>query len=490
MRCSVWVHPPGRDPFELVLAAEPEYTEGPLGPLDAMVLCRYPSRHRDRLIDARLSIHPPKGEVWLGRIADIQSPGGHALFVCSGAAGDLGRVFPGELPYCDTSLSFDEWNGVNWGAFQRSISGGVIDMGQSPGTTSQQNDRAGYWRVYPAGTELEALKFDLLNTPHADIRLEVSAADPVTGEPVGTLATYTAAGSHEFSFSAGCSAYLIRVRINSTPSTPSRYDKFVRVGNLRLYGVRGVPSITVPAVLNHLTAKIPAWMDFDTSGAWIEPDAAVIEPLVFEAHHQIADCLNELAELRARELSVRAKLSGGRIRPAIVSRPIDPAPAYQVFPESTEGQISGGGIASLADRMRVFYTDQGGRTRYVDVIDTSDDNYLRTIGQPRMITASIPSASTSVATDYAQARLATMRRQPAAGTPRIIAPITDLRGAEVIPAQIHTMRYIRFHATEIGTADGLITHVRHLGADEADLVLATDSPALEAELAIMHKRQQ
>jgi hypothetical protein len=169
----------------------------------------------------------------------------------------------------------------------------------------------------------------------------------------------------------------------------------------------------------------------------------------------------------------------------------DATPSYQVQMDADgiSGRISGDGIESMTDNVRVPY-DGVYRREYVDVSDSgNDDNYLATIGQGKTdILPVMAYGSSSVATLIADRYQATRRVESVSGALTIAAPIHDLNRAEVLPCEIEAGKYIRIHGSPLGTVDARITEIQKRGDMFASLTLDNTPTALDTELALLAKR--
>ena len=482
---NVYLTPPGRSEVEVYLTDEPEYGEQASGATTATVVGTVPDYARDRLVDAEVRIQPPRGEPWLGSVAEVDAVGGLLSLICVGAQADLERFFPTPALYCDTRISeFSDYVlGTNYASFQTAVSFDRIEIIQSPNTTCSAGHSAGFWR-WIDGAQLDSVSMTVTR-PHAKIDLQVYSIVTPGSASGGTLeASITSSGSHTVDLS-GRKGYLLRGRINDT-STPSVSDTLVRIEDLKLYGVQGVTAINPANVTKHVASTIPSWSYLSDTTEFIGTDATTIEPLVFDYGDTALDILDELREHTDSVISVRPRMVGGRYVPCLtLSQQTDPS--YQMEASAVDGAVRGGGILSLADGLRAGYSTPDGRARFIDVTDTGE-GYLQSAGRGRMITEYVPTSSTAVATSWAARKLATMRKQAVLGSPIVTAPIHDMNGAEVWPCEIQAGRVIRVYDTPLGTVDARIVDVTKRGAMEATLTLDAVPKGLGTELALMRKR--
>ena len=130
---------------------------------------------------------------------------------------------------------------ANPAAFVLDNPNATMTITQSPGTTCGNGDRAGYGYWY--GRPLEALKFDC-TIAHADMELRIYASDApglanrlvYTKSGVGTYTNQSATLSEILDIQYVGMGFIVYGWIRTTPSTPSRSDKWVRIFNSKVVG--------------------------------------------------------------------------------------------------------------------------------------------------------------------------------------------------------------------------------------------------------------
>lgn len=488
MDCTAYIKPVGRDSSELLLTDEPEYAENVNGGYTTARLSCLLAKHADRILDARVRIFPPAGTPWIGRVASVRQDGDIAELTCTGPQADLAR-FRREAVYCDTQSS--AWRQVREAPWLSAISA------QVEGSNIRFPIPAGSFNGYTASV-------DYFIPSTTVLRVQFSYARPVSSCYVQVyVQDGTAWKSVSLSENTGgaktvneTGTDLNRIRIGlwfNAAYNPTVDTSSALISNLKVYGVPGITSVTAPIVINDVCNRLPAWVmpTGAEARAWIAADATVIEPLVFGAGSSELDILEQTAAHRDYDLSFRSKLIAGAYEPVPVYTQRSATPSYQVFPGFAGTlDLTGADITTAASAVRVQYQDSDGRSRYVDVTETSEDNYLVTVGRAKTDVISAPTESSSTATLIGQKYLALRRARKVAGTLVLEGAITDMRGASVLPCQIEAGKYVRLNGTPYGTVDARITEVTKRGGHYATLTLDNTPTALDAELALLAKRQQ
>jgi len=507
VECSVFIDPPGRDKQELMLTDEPQYSESPSGATTASIPCRLPLRDRDRLIDAAVEIYPPRGVPWLGRVAYVHQDGDIGTLECVGKGYDLSRVVAGPLWYCHTKT--DDWvpcesNQMN-NDITTVIAGGTLRFNVSSGIAIPALGRNQFYIVIPE-TGASRITFSWYR-PNGKYRLRLYAGTyavqsasgaPETGSSIEWSEAETASGSPDGGATdvniTGTVHNLLLFDVTCVDGYTPSADESVYFYDIAIYGVGGVTTVTAPNVINHVCDLLPSWIlpSGDEYRAWIDAgDTTEIEPLVFDTVATAASVFEELKQYRDYELGMRPHMVDGVYIDVLDYEERDDTPSYQVFMDSgcVSGRVGGDGIASMADSVRVPYEGETG-AEYVDVSDTSDDNYLVTIDQGKQdIMPRIATASSATATLKGEKYLALSRKEQVSGSLLIDGPIVDLQHAEVLPCEIHAGKYIRVHGTPLGTIDARITDVIKQGGYSAAIALDNTPTSLDVELAILRKRQ-
>ena len=486
----------------VMLLDEPEYTEGEGGAVSARVRCRI-ERHRDRLIDATVRIVPPKGLPWIGRVARAQGGRGVYDLTCTGAQADLARVLVGPLSYCDTA--FSGWQERTIDTRETRIKMAQTNNGFEAvweiGTTYAANRANGAFLRIPV-TDGCRVVFDWSRPSNAYQYLLCGGTGGTTGEATswGTAIETQVAGSGVTTGTATIDVdkadvssllILMRCSVEVTPTDGSGNRHF-RISNIKVYGVDGVTSVTAPTVIRDVCDRLPAWAlpEGDEYREYIDAtDTTVIEPFVVDHTASALDVISDIAAFRDRDFSFSPRLIGGRYVPVPVYEARDTTPSYVCHADDLDGPIAGGGIETLADAVRVSFSDADGRTRYIDVIDDSEDNYLSTIGRSQHSRLGVPTASATTAELMGQRYLQSRRRQRVIGTPTLSKPIHDMAGAEVLPCQIERGRWIRVHGTQEGTIDARISETTKTGAMRVRMSLDDTPTGLDAALAMLTVRR-
>jgi hypothetical protein len=505
---TVHIEPVGRDSFELTLTDEPEYAEAANGGYTtARIPCILDERHRDRILDARVRIFPARGVPWIGRVATIKQSDSLAELTCTGPQADLAR-FRREALYCDTALT--PWRETY-----------DITRHKDIRVTSEVANLAIQWQAgvtFPIGahnafvrnippTDAVTVSFDWTRPNQTDRGLYVYSGVYDPSATSGDRTTYTThwtqpvgsggtSGSQTINMT-GTAIDTIRIRgYTHAETTPTDTDG-IGIANLKVYGVKGtaiITDITAPNVINDVCDQLPTWVlpAGTEPRAWIDTtDTTAIEPLTFGPESSELDILEDVLQYRDRELSFRSKLIAGTWQPAPVYQAKPSAPLYHVYPDfSGTLDLTGDDITSLADSVRVVYSDAEGRTVYVDVSETSLDNRLVTIAHPKRDTISASTQSSATATLIGQKYLAARKFIRVAGTLTLEGAITDSLGAEVLPCEIRAGESVRLHGTPYGTVDARITQVTKVGSLYATLTLDNTPTELDHELALLTKRQR
>jgi len=503
---SVHLTPPGRDGFELTLTDEPEYSETARGGYStATVHCLLDTRHRDRIMDARVRIFPGRGLPWVGRVAQIRQDGPLAELTCAGPQHDLSRD-KREVAYCHTA--FSEWRERTSTGRDQRVRIAQTENGWTgcwlQGTTYASARHNGIFLRIPT-TDACRLVFDWTRYNNTDYRYTVFAGTGGTGSGESGVTYSTAietqavgsggtSGTATIDISKSSVTTLLIYLSNAVEVTPANLDTYYTISNIKVYGVSGITSVTAPKVIGDVCDSLPAWVlpSGDEYRHWIGTDATTIEPLTFGPESSNTDILDETLQYRDFDFGFRSRLVDGLYHAVPVYSARSTTPRYQCYLNTPgiSGDVSGEDITAMASGVRVLYTDVDGRQRYVDVDETSEDNYLVTIAQGKRDVIQANTASSTTATLMGQRYLAQRRTMQIAGTLEIAVPITDLRGAEVLPCEIEAAAYIRVHNTPYGSVDARIIEVTKTGSTFAMLTLDNTPTALDTELAMLTKRRQ
>lgn len=390
----------------------------------ATVPLRLSGNDLERVTLARVDIFGANGLDWSGMV--WRRPREGEPLECAGLANALTFERRAAL-YADTQFLGDlkDWvlEGRNAGAFDCTIEGGTVTMGQSPGTTADANDFRGYY--YMGDTPLTRLDFSA-NVNHADVRLLIRGLD-ASGTPFGTDYIKTATGTQtgqSLVFDAGTYGFRMLCYVEVTPSTPSRYDKWVKVWDMTLRST-SITSVTPEAVLRHVCDALPAWV-LPAGAAYrahIGVSGVAIDSLSFRDvrtdDKAKADAVVRLVPWHFGFYSRRVE---GAAHVVPVFEPIETTPSLALdVTRLTDESLRDRSADALASEYIVSYRDEDGRTRYVTVADESTANYLNRIGYEitGVVDASFTS-SASLAATAGQAVAEEAHKQDSEGTALVL----------------------------------------------------------------------
>lgn len=361
----------------------------------------------DKILLARVDIFGANGLDWSGMV--WRRPREGEPIECAGLVNALTFERRAAL-YADTQFLGDLKDrvveGKNAGAFDCTIAGGVVTMGQSPGTNASAGDYRGY--RYQGDVPLTRLDFSA-NVNHADVKFVLRGFD-VNGASFGTQYEKTSTGIQtglSFTFDPGTYGFWMVCYVEVTPSTPSRYDKWVRVWDMTLRST-SITSVTPEAVLRHVCDALPAWVlpAGDAYRSHIGTSGVAIPSLAFRdvttTDKAKADAVLKFAPWHFGFYSRRV---GGQSHVVPVYEPVQTAPSLELdVTRIADESLRDRSADSLASAYIVNYTDIDGRRRYVTVADESIANYLNRVGYEitGIVDASFTS-STSLATTAGQA---------------------------------------------------------------------------------------
>lgn len=326
-------------------------------------------------------LHGEHGPFW-GGIPTIR-PTQSDPIVCQGWAfgGTYGRAVKPFSVWCSRDLH--EKSGTNTGAFQRYVNEyGSVYMGQSPNTTCDAGDKAGYyfWREGMAG---DSITFDL-GVNHADVRLEVwRSANP--GERTTGQGFSASADNQTFDLQ-GMSGFVVDVYVEVDGSTPARFDKYVYLQHLHLYGVDGVTSLDAGTLVrNIVTTEFPS--QFLGSGeerlSHLYPCAQNMGGLDCEGGHA-QDKLATIVEHLDYDYGWYGEwISGNRWEVLPHFRQRSTLPTYVLdISEAVENNLRESGIEPLANMTRAHFTNEQGVAQYFDYYNTSQTCPITELGLP------------------------------------------------------------------------------------------------------------
>ena len=503
------VRPPGREEFPLDLIGLPRWVNAAAGGHKvATVPCLLDSRHRDRLLDADMRIFPARGRPWIGRVATIQQEGRLASLRCTGRQVDLERMRRAAL-YGHTRTS--DWTPCESNAMDPNIR--VVVAGDAV----RFNIRGGV--DYPTGARQQAYliipettggRVTLSWSRYSDswrLRLysgtyarQASTGAPETGsamkwEELNGTTDLTGSETVDIDVTPGTMTLLL-FDVYNTSGGVAGADSSIYFHDIKVYGVADdsanvVTSVTGPNIIGDVCDRLPPWIlpAGDEYRNWIAADPTTIEPFGSKLDRSELDILEDMLRYRDFDFGFWSRLVGGRYDAVPVYEQRSTTPAYEVFPGFTGSlDIVVDDITSMADAVRVVYRDHEGHTRFVDVTETDEDNYLVEIGQAKMDVIRAETQSSSTATLMGQKYLAQRVARRVAGTMTLESPIVDARGREVLPCEIESCKYIRIHDTPYGTVDARIEQDDHEGDFVAKLTLDSQPTSFASELAMLRKR--
>lgn len=458
----VRITPVGRDPF-VAECGEPAYSDAAVGGYDdATVAVQLSAQQRERIISAQVMLLGAYGPVWGGEVWDFS----RSSLSCSGEHVALGRKFL-RRAYRTTRFLGDlkDFNGVNWGAFRRSNSGGTLNLGQSPATTCAASDQCGYY--YWGSIPWQSLSFDAY-IAHADVSIKVYTS-ATEGAATTEVLNVTSTATDRIADLAGAYGFVVVVNIDAGPSTPSRYDKYVTLSDLALYGVSGVTSATPGNVLTNALAG------YDL-GHVATDETTEIDNL--DNDGSIASILTAVREYTGRNLGFRYRDVSGlpAIVPIYEARPT--TAAYRVDVGSNHS-LRLGSLSALRSKVEFRYSDADGNKREGSVSATS--GYLYDLGIEYTELLNLQTTSLVTAGSAANAWLDAHKDLTATGTiPVVGSRLTTAGGVPVSPSRIEAGQLVSVTG-DFGTATGYISRVDHQGESAATLTL-DDANTISAAL--------
>jgi len=455
----VTVTPVGREPFDLALDGTPTWDDKSSGGYgDANIPCVLMSGQAERILNAAVRITGTAGDCYAGDVWDYSEGG----LSCAGKQSRLGLKERHAL-YATTAFlqGLREYNGTNWGIFYRSITGGIMYVGQDAGTTSTISDRAGY--EYISDVPLDRIEFTG-GVNHVAINLEVWKYASSTWTLVYSKST---AGTSTGQTADLDGAYRFAVMGAMAASvTPTDTAVHVAMSSAVLYGVS---YSTTPA--NLFDAMLDRTAGLSTSRAWIASDEAALTDLDVDGSD--ADASVKILETTGRQFGVRLRDVGWTREPVGIyeARPTTPAYLCTHDGSSVIVSLSGGSMDDLFSEIRGRYRDTDGNWQTVTVADTDLTHYLVKLGMTGdsavSHTITVDTTSSVVATAAATAYLAAHSVITHSGTVKCIGPvITTATGAPVDPTMVESGKVVTVFATRHGDITGYIDLAKHVGADE------------------------
>ena len=493
------VTPAGRDPLELVLTGEPEYSESARGGYTvATVPCRIPERHRDRLLDARIRLFPAHGVPWIGRVSHIAQDGKTGALMCGGPQHDLSR-FVRDAWYCHTATGDWQERTISTratNAIPFTLSGPRLIL-TTQGAVATDDFNGCYLRLPSTTGSTVAFAWKRHSTAWSIKLYWGTWAPDANGHETGgswtgntTIApagSGITTGDASHAITDAHDVVLVEYQYHGGGTSIAQTNV---IADVKVYGVAGVTTVTGPNVIGNVCDQLPSWVL--PAGAqyrhWISTDATTIEPLVFTGASEL-DIIEEVLSYRDYDFGFRARLVDDAYHavPVYEARPTEAS--YQAhLGERVTGEITAEDITAMCSAVRVDYQDSDGRARSLTVTETSEDNYLVSVGQAKTDVIRADTASATTAALMGQRYLDARRVRRVAGTVEVAGLITDMRGASVWPCEIEAGKVIRLHNTPYGSVDARITDVLKRGDVWAQLTLDSRPTALDTELAMLTKR--
>lgn len=482
------VKPQGREEYALKLDGPPVFSAAQgIGYEAATIPCELSEWEREGVLGATVHIH---GTGWRGIVT--RRPSDHEPLLARGWGwcGTLGRR---EAIYCATQFlgELEDYSGEadrNPGAFDVSIAGGVITMGQAPNTTATTGDNRGY--AYRGDQPLTKIVFDA-NVNHADVFLSVRGLD-ASGKPTGSPYNKTATGTQtglSFTFGAGVYGFRAIAYCNVATSTPSRFDKWVKMWNVKLYAT-SISTVNTGNVARDVIANEidPLWLPAGNEYlAWIDDEPTVIEPLVFGSSPANAK-FETLSVHAANEYGWYSELVNGVEECVPHWFPRSTTPDYVLKVSECEiVELDESSLDELASVVRVHYKTIDGRATYTDVTDTDPTHPLVRLGITRYADVSAQTSSSTTATAIGTLAAAENGRRKVKGsvTTRKLLSIT---GVLADPYAVRGGQMVRVLGLRGGYADAIVRRVEWCG-DMLTLTLDNDGYRLDIALAKLSVRQ-
>ncbi len=479
----VTVKPVGREEYALSTDGQPRFSVARFGGYEAATIpCLLDEEERMTVLGATVRIHGVTGIVWQGIVLRRPRRGEPLLVQGWGWCGTLGRR---KALYADTRFLSDMRDhtveGRNAGAFDCSISGGIVTMGQAPNTTASASDFRGYY--YLGDLPLTRLTFSA-NVNHADVLLEIKGLD-ANGVPFGNAYQKTSVGAQtglSFTFAPGTYGFYAVCVVEVTPSTPSRYDKWVKVWDMTLYGTGVTPLTTSNIVTDILSNEIDARY-MPAPGGFIEAEPTVIEPLEFDATDANTK-LREITKYAAYDFGWY--MEGQECLPHWT--PTSTTPDYVIRIDDAESyDIDESSLDELVSAVVVKYEDANGTPTTATVLDTDPAHPLVQLGIVRYGEVEAQTASAATAADIGSLYLSERGRAQVKGSVTTRAVYT----AAGTPAYLPDIRCGRMALVTFpdGQRQCIIERVECVGDSIATITLDNAGYRLDIALARLAKNE-
>lgn len=425
----------------------------------------------ERIALARVDLFGPLGLEWAGMV--WRKPRAGEAIECAGLANALTFTRRTGI-FADTRVAdLQEWNGTNWGAYKRSVSGGVVTILQSPGTTASAGDTAGYY--YWGDAPLYNLRLSG-NMAHNSIDLHIATS---ATEGAATSTAHSNTGTGAFGpvnvNLGGARGYVIYGRTPVT-STPSRSDTYLSVWDITAHGVSGLTTITPEAVIGWCLDALPSWALPAGAAyrAYVGTSGVTISSLVFDDPRTDDKAkIDAVTGLTTHHFGFYARRAGAGRAVVPVYEPVETTPSLALdVTRVADDSLQEASVEAQANNYIVGYTDADGRTRYLEVADTDASNYLNRIGYAidGAVDASFtssPTLATAAGTSAAEAA----RKYSVEGTASIIRARTA-NGRSVSP---------------LACMPGRMVRVRGLGRDRLLTVVSTEAEGAQVRVTFGRK---
>lgn len=482
----VTVRPVGREEYALTLSGPPSFSsETGIGYKAASIPCILNDEQRLKVLGGRLRIHGESGIVWQGIV--IRRPGAGEPLEAQGWGwcGSLGRR---KVMYAKTDFLSDmkDFNGQNWGRFERSIAGGVITIAQSPNTTSAANDGGGY--DYRGDTLLTSLTFTAaVNT--AALTLYVRGLD-VNGTPQGTAYSQATPGTftgQSITFPANTYGFRVWGQITN-PASPPDSSVYVGIYSATLMGtaLTAVQTryILADVLSNEIaTTYLPAG---DAYRAWMAADSTAWDVCEFDSCTATAKVAEALKH-SAYDFGWYQELVAGQSYCVPHWTAKETTPSLIIRAEECEGvpDIDEAALDELESVERVSYHNINGETVYTDVTDTDASHPLVALGITRYGDVTVDTSSSTTAIAIGTLALSDRGRRQVKGslTTRVIRTNT---GADVYLPDVRPGQMVRLLGLPDGYVDCRIIRATCIG--DAKVMLELDNEPYRLDIALAQLR--
>lgn len=426
----------------------------------------------ERILLAKVECFGASGLDWVGKV--WRQPRYGAPLECAGQAigltGIRGREFYGYGGFLGELL---EWNGADWGIFKRSIQGGIVEVLQTVGTTSQIGDSAGY--IYFGDKELTGIDFACVNSATVS-KFYISNLD-VGRTSFGTPYVYESAGTltgQHHDFPAGCYGFIVAIDID-TSYTPTDTTVYVKCYNMRLH-TTSLSSITASTVIGHCLDQLPTHVL--PAGAayrrYVDVTTDVLDSIGFD------DPATDLKAKCDRVVETCDKHFGfyprriGNLKvgvPVFKTIPSTPTVAIDVR-QATSDSMRDRSASDLASEYLVKYPDQDGRVSYITTADPNTAHYLNRLGYELTGVLDTPWTTSPTTAGYAAIVAAGESERGADGSVTITrARLTN--GREIPVTYLETGMLARVYGIGSGTRDMVIRHLEAVDSHQMAVTFGT-----------------